>query len=128
METNNQTRGRGIALLPVGVFLVLYLGLGLLLEYGIGVEMGFYNIPIVVIFLVALLVACLQNRSLNFENKLEVMARGVGDKNIMTMILIFLEAGVFVGVTGRDSAEAVAYFLLSVTPAWAAVAVLFVAA
>lgn len=128
METNNQTRGRGIALLPVGVFLVLYLGLGLLLEYGIGVEMGFYNIPIVVIFLVALLVACLQNRSLNFEKKLAVMAQGVGDKNIMTMILIFLEAGIFVGVTGRDSAEAVAYFLLSVTPAWAAVAVLFVAA
>ena len=56
------------------------------------------------------------------------MARGVGDKNIMTMILIFLVAGVFVGVTGRDSAEAVAYFLLSITPAWASVAVLFVAA
>ena len=34
----------------------------------------------------------------------------------------------FVGVTGRDSAEAVAYFLLSITPAWASVAVLFVAA
>ena len=46
----------------------------------------------------------------------------------MTMIFIFLVAGVFVGVTGRSSAEAVAYFLLSVTPAWASVAVLFVAA
>ena len=45
----------------------------------------------------------------------------------MTMILIFLVAGVFVGVTGRSSAEAVAYFLLSVTPAWASAAVLFVA-
>ncbi len=56
------------------------------------------------------------------------MAQGVGDKNIMTMILIFLAAGVFVGVTGRSSAEAVAYALLSVTPARAAVAVLFVAA
>ena len=56
------------------------------------------------------------------------MAKGVGDKNIMTMILIFLASGVFVGVTGRGSAEAVAYFLLSVTPAWAAVAVLFIAA
>ena len=44
------------------------------------------------------------------------------------MILIFLVSGIFVGVTGRSSAEAVAYFLLSVTPAWAAVAVLFIAA
>ena len=65
---------------------------------------------------------------MKFDDKLAVMAQGVGDKNIMTMILIFLVAGVFVGVTGRDSAEAVAYFLLSVAPAWASVAVLFVAA
>ena len=121
-------QSRAIALLPVGVFLVLYLGLGLLFEYVLKIEMGFYNIPIVVVFLVALLVACLQNRKLGFQEKLEIMAKGVGDKDIMTMILIFLVSGIFVGVTGRSSAEAVAYFLLSVTPAWAAVAVLFVAA
>ena len=116
------------ALLPILIFLVLYLGLGYIFEYRLKIEMGFYSIPIVVVFLVALLVACLQNRALPFDDKLAVMAQGVGDKNIMTMILIFLVAGVFVGVTGRDSAEAVAYFLLSVTPPWTAVAVLFVAA
>ena len=128
MERENIIKPRAIALLPVGVFLVLYLGLGLLFEYWLKIDMGFYNIPIVVVFLAALLVACLQNRSLNLDQKMEVMAKGVGDKNIMTMILIFLASGVFVGVTGRGSAEAVAYFLLSVTPAWAAVAVLFIAA
>ena len=116
------------ALLPVLVFLVLYLGMGILFEYVLKIPMGFYSIPIVVVFLAALLVACLQNRALAFDDKLEVMAQGVGDKNIMTMILIFLAAGVIVGVTGRSSAEAVAYALLSVTPARAAVAVLFVAA
>ena len=118
----------GLALLPILVFLVLYLGMGLIFEYGLGIEMAFYNIPIVVVFMVALLVACVQNPALNFDRKMAVMAQGVGDKNIMTMILIFLVAGVFVGVTGRSSAEAVAYFLLSVTPAWASVAVLFAAA
>ena len=97
---------RAIALLPIGVFLVLYLGLGCLFEYGLKIEMGFYNIPIVVAFLAAILVACLQNRALSFDDKLEVMAKGVGDKNIMTMILIFLAAGVFVGVVGRSSADA----------------------
>lgn len=127
MEEKN-VRPNAAALLPVGVFLVLYLGLGILFEYGLGITMGFYNIPIVVIFLVALLVACLQNRQLKFQQKLEIMAAGVGDKDIFTMILIFLVSGIFVGVTGRSSAEAVAYCLLSVTPAWAAVAVLFVAA
>ena len=117
----------GAALLPILVFLVLYLGMGLVFEYGLKVSMAFYNIPIVVVFMVALMVACFQNRELKFDDKLAVMAQGVGDKNIMTMILIFLVAGVFVGVTGRSSAEAVAYFLLSVTPAWASAAVLFVA-
>ena len=118
----------GAALLPILVFLVLYLGMGLVFEYGMKIPMAFYDIPIVVVFMVALLVACVQDRGTRFDEKLSIMAQGVGDKNIMTMILIFLVAGVFVGVTGRSSAEAVAYFLLSVTPAWASVAVLFVAA
>lgn len=115
-----------IALLPIGVFLVLYLGLGILFEYVLKIPMGFYNIPIVVIFLVALLVACIQNPKLNFDEKLAIMARGVGDKNIITMILIFMAAGIFVGVVGRNSAESVAYFLLSLIPARFAVLVLFV--
>lgn len=114
------------ALLPIGVFLVLYLGLGILFEYVLKVPMGFYNIPIVVVFLVALLVACLQNPVLKFDDKLDVMAKGISDKNIITMVLIFLTAGIFVGVVGRSSAESVAYFLLSLVPARFAVLVLFV--
>lgn len=114
------------ALLPIGVFLVMYLGLGILFEYVMKIPMGFYNIPIVVAFLVALLVACLQNRQLNFDQKLEIMAKGVGDKNIITMILIFMTAGIFVGVVGRSSAESVAYFMLSMIPARFSVLVLFI--
>lgn len=114
------------ALLPIGVFLILYLGLGILFEYVLRIPMGFYSIPIVVIFLVALMVACIQNPKLNFDAKLEIMAKGVGDKNIITMVLIFMAAGVFVGVVGRSSAESVAYFLLSIIPAKFAVLVLFV--
>ena len=95
-------KGNALALLPIGIFLILYLGL------------------------VALLVACLQNRSLSFDEKLSLMGKGIGDKNIVTMILIFMEAGIFVGVVGRSSAESVAYFTLSLIPARYAVAVLFV--
>lgn len=118
-------KGNAKALLPIGIFVVLYLGLGILFEYVLKIPMGFYSIPIVVIFLIALLVACLQNRRLNFDEKLEIMGRGVGDKNIITMILIFMAAGIFVGVVGRSSANSVAYFLLSIIPAKFAVAVLF---
>ena len=121
-------KGNPIALLPIGVFLVIYLGLGLLFEYGMHIEMGFYNIPIVIAFLVAILVACLQNKELSFDRKLEIMGQGVGDKNIITMLLIFLVAGAFVGVVGRSSAQSVAYFMLDLIPARFAVAVLFIVA
>lgn len=114
------------ALLPIGVFLVLYLGLGILFEYVLKIPMGFYSIPIVVVFLIALFVACLQNRTLSLDDKFRIMSRGVGDKNIITMILIFMVAGIFVGVVGRSSAESVAYFVLSFIPARYAVLVLFV--
>lgn len=114
------------ALLPIGVFLAMYLGLGIIFEYVMKIPMGFYNIPIVVAFLVALLVACLQNPKLSFDDKLELMGKGVGDKNIITMILIFMTAGIFVGVVGRSSAESVAYFMLSIIPARFSVLVLFV--
>lgn len=116
------------ALLPIGVFLCLYLGLGIIFEYVMKIPMGFYNIPIIVAFLAAILVACLQNHELKFDEKLEIMGRGIGDKNIITMLLIFLTAGCFVGVVGRSSAGSVAYFMLDVIPAKYAVAVLFIVA
>ena len=50
---------KAVALIPIMVFLILYLGLGLIFEYALRIPMGFYNIPIVVAFLVAVLVpAC----------------------------------------------------------------------
>ena len=117
-----------MALLPILVFLVLYLGLGIIFEYVLKIPMGFYNIPIIVAFMVAILVACLQNREVSFEDKLGIMAQGLADKNIITMLLIFMTAGIFVGVVGRSSAESVAYFMLTIVPTRFAVVVLFVVA
>ena len=113
------------ALLPIGVFLFLYLGLGITFEYIMKIPMGFYKIPIIVAFLAALLVACLQNKKVKFNEKIAIMGKGIGEPNIVTMILIFLTAGIFVGVVGRESAESVAYFMLSVIPAQFSVMVLF---
>lgn len=120
------SKGNPIALLPIGVFLVLYLGLGITFEYILKIEMGFYSVPIVVMFMAAILAACLQNRRVSFDRKIEIMAEGAGDKNIMMMLLIFIEAGIFVGVVGRSAASSVAYFMLSIIPGQYAVAVLFV--
>ncbi|MCR5176402.1 MAG: Na+/H+ antiporter NhaC family protein [Anaerovibrio sp.] len=89
------------------------------------VPMGFYNISVVVIFLVALGVACFQTKLISMNEKLKIMANNMADPNIITMILIFLMAGVFVGVLGRSSAESVAYFLLSLIPVDYAIPLLF---
>ena len=119
-------KGNPIALLPIAVFAVLYLTLGVVFEYVMKIPMGFYSVPVVATFLVALLVACLQDRKTTLDEKFEIMGKGVGDKNIITMLIIFMLAGIFVGVVGRSSAESVAYFLLSVTPPQLSVLVIFI--
>lgn len=121
-------KGNPKALLPIAVFLFMYLGLGLIFEYALNIQMGFYNVPIITAFLMAILTACIQNTKVSFDEKLSIMAKGVGDKNILTMLLIFLVAGTFVGVVGRSSAQSVAYFMLSIVPAQLAMIVLFVVA
>ena len=80
-------KGNVAALLPIGVFLCIYLGLGIAFEYVMKIPMGFYNVPIIIAFLAAILVACLQNRKISFDGKLEIMAQGLADKNIITMLL-----------------------------------------
>lgn len=119
-------KSNALALIPIGVFVVFYLSLGIIFEYVMKIPMGFYNVPVVVAFLLALFVAVIQTKGESLEKKFEIMGQGVGDKNIITMLIIFLLSGIFVGVVGRDSAESVAYFLLSITPPRFALVTLFV--
>ena len=120
-EPSREKKGNLIALLPILVFLVIYIGVSVIFN-------DFYLMSVVVAFLAALLVACLQNRKLSFNKKLEVMAKGIADPNIVTMILIFLCAGVFAGILGREGASAVADLLLSFIPARFSVLVMFLVA
>lgn len=119
-------KSNALALIPIGVFVVFYLSLGIIFEYVMKIPMGFYNVPVVVAFLLALFVAVIQTKGVSLDKKFEIMGQGVGDKNIITMLIIFLLSGMFVGVVGRDSAESVAYFLLSITPPRLALVTLFV--
>lgn len=46
MDANQRSvKSNPAALLPIGVFLVLYLGCGLLFEYGLKIEQGFTRPP-----------------------------------------------------------------------------------
>ena len=115
-----QKKGRAIALLPIGVFLVIFLGFGI-------VTKDFYAMPTIVAFLIALGVAFCQNKSLSFDEKITVIAKGVGDDNIITMSLIFLCAGGFSGaVTAAGGVESTVNLGLSVLPSQIAVVGLFV--
>ncbi len=114
-----ESKGRAIALLPIGVFLVIFLGSGFITG-------DFYTMPAIVGFLIALLVAFLQNKELKFSDKIQVIAQGVGDENIITMCLIFLVAGAFSGaVTAAGGADSAVYLGLSILPSKVAVAGLF---
>ena len=116
----DKTIGRGSALFPIGVFLVIFLGSGIVMG-------DFYAMPAIVAFLIALAAAFIQNRNLKFDDKIRVIAKGVGDENIITMSLIFLCAGGFSGaVTAAGGVESTVNLGLSIIPPGIAVAGLFV--
>ena len=108
------------ALLPIGVFLALFLGIGIITN-------DFYKMPAIVAFLVGLMVAMMQNKSLSFDEKIKIISKSAGDENIITMCLIFLAAGAFSGaVSASGGAESVVNFGLSIIPSNLAVVGLFV--
>ena len=116
---NEKQKGKASALLPIGVFLVIFLGAGILFK-------DFYAMPAVVAFLIALFVAFLQNRKVSFQEKMGVIAKGLGEENIITMCLIFLCAGAFSGaVTAAGGVDSTVHLGLSLIPPHFAVAGLF---
>ena len=84
---------RILALLPFIVFIVLYLGAGLWMQLQ-GVEMAFYQFPSVVAIFFAVVVAFIILKG-SIEEKFHIFAKGAGDENILTMLMIFILAGAF---------------------------------
>ena len=121
MEKENVT-GKASALLPVSVFLVIFLGAGIALR-------DFSAMPAIVAFLIALFTAFLQNRKVSFDEKIKIIAGGLGEENIITMCLIFLCAGGFSGaVSAAGGVESAVNLGLSLIPAHFAVSGLFIIA
>lgn len=115
-------QGNFSGLMPIIVFLLLFIGSGIIAN-------SFYALPTIVAFLIALVIAFLQNRRLNFNQKLAVVAKSMGNENIMIMCLIFILAGAFSGaVQAAGGVESTVNLGLSILPAKIAVAGLFVIA
>ena len=97
-------------LLPVAVFLLLFIGSGVILD-------DFYSMPAIVAFVCALAVAFLQNPKRSFDDKLESVARSMGESNVMIMCLVFVLAGAFTGaVKSAGGVESTVNFALSILP------------
>lgn len=112
-------KGNPWALLPIGVFLVIFIGMG-------SVTGDFYSMPAIVGFLIALLVAFIQNPKLKYPDKITAITKGIGDENIVTMSLIFLVAGGFSGaVKAAGGVESTVNLGLTILPSNIAIVGLF---
>lgn len=113
-------KGNLFALLPIVVFLVLFAGIGIITK-------DFYSMPAIVGFVIALIVAFLQNPKRSFQEKLDSVTKGAGEENIITMCLIFILAGAFSGsVKAAGGVESTVNFGLSILPSNIAVVGIFI--
>lgn len=81
--SNKREQGSALALLPLGVFLVLFIGSGI-------ISGDFYKMSTLVAFIISTGVAFLFNRKVDFNTKMEVFCKGGGNKDIILMLIIFL--------------------------------------
>jgi Na+/H+ antiporter NhaC len=85
------------ALLPFAVFLLLFLGTGIVLTLQ-GVDFAFYQLPASIAIIPAIFVAIYLGTRTNKESinkQIERFIRGAGHSNIVTMCIIYLLAGAF---------------------------------
>ena len=126
METKKKSSG--LALLPFAVFIVIYLGAGMILQSR-GVEMAFYQFPAVAAMFIAVLVAFAMNYKAGINENFKVFAKGAASEDIMNMLMIFLLAGAFSAVArAMGGVEATVNFGVSIIPASLITAGMFIIA
>ena len=120
-------RPSGVALIPFLLFVVIYLGAGIILDR-MGVEMAFYQFPATTAVLLAVICAFVLFRG-SMNEKFSTFARGVGDENMVTMCMIFLLSGAFTRVAGSMGAvSSVVNLGLSLVPGYLMAAGIFIVA
>jgi len=93
----------GVALLPFLVFVIIFLGSGIIFD-------DFYAFPASVAALCGVISAFLLPKA-GFQEKLKFFMKGCGEESIITMCIIYLLAGAFSAVSkATGSIDAVVYF------------------
>ncbi|MCT4634178.1 MAG: Na+/H+ antiporter NhaC family protein [Firmicutes bacterium] len=91
------TKPNGKALIPFLVFIVIYLGSGIILQSR-GVAMAFYQFPAPVAVFIGVITAFIMFKG-TIEEKFMDFVRGCGNEDIIIMCTIYLLAGAFAGVS-----------------------------
>jgi Na+/H+ antiporter NhaC len=105
-----ETKGNGLALLPLIIFLALFVGSGIITG-------DFYKMPILVAIIIASGAALMMNRKETFTAKVENFAKGAGHPDLMIMVFIFILAGAFSEVAkGMGAVESTVNLALSFLP------------
>lgn len=92
-KNSNMVQSNPVALIPFAVFILIYLGSGLILQAK-GVEMAFYQFPAPTAVFIGVIVAFLMLKG-SMEEKFNTFIKGCGDSNIVIMCVIYLLAGAF---------------------------------
>ncbi|MDU1855387.1 MAG: Na+/H+ antiporter NhaC family protein, partial [Clostridium baratii] len=104
-------KGNPLALLPLLVFIVVYLGISIIAK-------DFYAVSVIIPFLISAIVALIMNRKIKFEEKLHIFCKGAGNPDIILMILIFVLAGAFAQIAkAMGAVDSTVNLGLSVLPA-----------
>lgn len=115
MKDLNKQKGNGFALLPFIIFIAVYMGTGLILQFQ-GVEMAFYQLPAPIAALVAIIFAFAMFKG-TMDEKFDSFIKGCGDENIIIMCIIYILAGAFSGVSGAmGGVDSTVNFALSIIP------------
>lgn len=117
--TNNK-KGSALALLPMAVFLGLYLLTSIITK-------DFYKMPVIIALIGACIVAFIMNPKESMEDKLGIFCKGAGNLDIIIMILIFVLSGAFASVAkGMGAVESTVNLGLRFLPSSILIAGVFV--
>ena len=97
------TKKSGIALLPFLVFIVIYLGAGLIYQKR-GEAMAFYKFPSVTAMFIAVLVAFAMSKG-SINERFETFAKGAANVDVLTMLMVYILAGAFATVASEMGAK-----------------------
>ncbi|AYO29315.1 Na+/H+ antiporter NhaC family protein [Biomaibacter acetigenes] len=110
-----EQRKNPVALLPLVVFLVLFLGTGIYFNVK-GVDFAFYQLPSPVAAIVGIIIAFIIGKG-SIDEKMDTFVKGVGESNIVIMCMIYLLAGGFSTVAkAMGGVDSTVNFGLSIIP------------